>query len=240
MTTANTSRFLVLAMLLTMAAPGCVSAPHVPGTPLENAALAQELRRSLDAMYPPGFRAVHRALLSVRGREFTMMGYVLVRRPGDVRLLATGDMAVTMFEVVRRSDGSRSILRTVPGFRASWIREGAARDAAAIYCVRPSSAASLAQFGPDVVGFTERLRGGTYREFHFDATTRRLTRYLEARRGHRRYEIAFSDEAPFPRWPRPVPRKIDVIDRVRNYRLNIRVVELRPVSPTDASFATEP
>jgi len=239
MRTVNIFRFFVGAVLLAAAASGCASAPYVPGTPLENPALARELRRSLEATYPPGFRAVHRALLSVRGREFTLMGYVLVRRPGDVRLLASGDMAGAAFEVVRRSDGSRSILRAAPGFRASWIREGAARDAAAIYCVRPSPGASLARFGRGVVGFTERLRCGTYREFHFNVATRRLTRYLEARRGQRRYEIAFSDEAPFPRWQRPVPRKIEVIDRVRNYRLNIRVVELRPVSTTDASFVTE-
>jgi len=229
-------RLLVAACLLFA---GCASAPYRPGTPLVDDALARRLHQTLDGLYPARFRAVHRVVLTVYGRQFTFTGYLLGRAPGDVRLVAAGDMGGTAFDVLQRATGDPRVLKAAPRMPRV-VPESAARDAARIHFERPSASAALARFGANTVGLTDVLSDGSIQEFHFSESTGRLTHYLEARSGQRRYEIEFADYGPLPGLPAPVPRRITVIDRVRHYEASIRVVEMRPVAANPAAFAPEP
>jgi hypothetical protein len=221
-------------------AVGCSAVPYRPGPPLADAGLERELRQSLDATYPAGFRAVHRVILTAAGRQFAFTGYLVGQAPGNVRLLAAAEIGGTAFEVIQRADGERRILRTLPGRYAARVPRDAARDAAGIHFGRPRASAVLTQPSRDTLALTECLPDGHVREFQFDAATRRLVKYLEAR-GHRiRYEIAFADEGSVPGWPRPVPRRITVVDPAEGYRADIRVLELKPAAPDAAVFCPEP
>jgi hypothetical protein len=162
------------------------------------------------------------------------------RAPGDVRLLAAAEIGGTAFEVIQRADGERRTLRTLPGRHGARVPRDAARDAAIIHFGRPLASAALTRRSPDTLALTECLPGGRVREFQFDAATRRLVRYLEARGSRVRYEVAFADEGPVPDWPSAVPRRITVVDHSEHYRADIRVLELKPAPSDDAVFCPEP
>ncbi len=233
----RTLRLSALLILCALAVQGCCAPPVALGRALDDEALALRLRASLETLYPAGFRAVHRAVLAVRGRQMTFNGFLLAKGPGHIRLVAAADMAGTVFELVRRPDGRARVLRAAPGLPASRLGACAARDAAAIYFARPGAAAVLTQFDTGAVGFVEVLPDRTRRVFVFDPKSNCLTAYTEAdRRGRRRYRIEFSDTGVFPDWPRATPRQIKIVDRVRKYELSIRVVELRPTTLADSSF----
>lgn len=243
--TGRTFVCLWLLAALGLVAAGCGSVPYRAGTPLVDEALARELRQSLEAMYPAGFRAVHRVVLSVKGRQFAFTGYLLGGPPGHLRLLASSDVGAAVFEVIRRADGGSRVVRAAPGRAVARLQANAARDAARICFERPTPVAQLVKHGRETVGLTDgRIAGnpqsdGSLREFLFDAARHRLVGYLEARGSRVVYEIAFSDDGPVPGWPRPVPRRIAIADREEGYQADIRVLELRAAAPAADAFKTE-
>jgi hypothetical protein len=208
---------------------GCVRPPlHDPGTPVEDEALSRALRSALEGLYPAGFSAVHRVILTVRGRQQDMIGCVLVERSGGVRLVATGDMAGTIFELTRRADGSARVERNPAGLREAWLVGGAARDAAVMYLAGPSPRARLVRHESGALGLAEDLPDGRRREFCFSAAERRPAGYVESRAGRCLYRAEFSNYKLLAPWKEPVPGTVRIADYRLNYTAVIEVTGMRP------------
>jgi hypothetical protein len=217
----------------------CQTVRYTPGLPYEDTQRASELRRSLDELYPPSFQAVHRVVLTAHGRGLDLMGYVLVRQPSDLRVLATAGMGSALFEVVRRGDSVMRVSRNPVRFPQRWLEKGPYHDIATMYLFRPSPEATLVHHDANRVGLASVSRDGTLREFLFDSATRRPVGYVEARRGRLAFEMTFSNAGPLAGWPHAVPRTITVTHHRMHYTLIVSVVEMSPAALNDDSFRPE-
>ena len=220
------ARAVALAALCCVLLHGCQSIPREYGAPVKDESLAANLRRVVEEMYPQHFRSVHRVILSARGRQFDLNGYVLVSRPSEVRFIASGDLGGTAFELLRNADGEVTLLRNSAGLRRSWLTDGAARDAALIYLTTPAPESKLVRYDGNSLGLIEEHPDGTVEEFRFDASGRRLTGYDRWERAKRIYKAEFFYEGSSPRWRGSAPSVIKITNHRLNYRLMIRVLEL--------------
>lgn len=206
---------------------GCTPARSQTVVPLDDARLAAELNAHLDSASTVAFMAVHRAVLSVQGRDFPLTGYVCANRAGDLRLQVAGDLGPTAFDVELPAAGPARVVKAQEGIARAWLEQGAARDLAAIYRARPAANARLVEFPGRDIGYAEHAGCGETREFHFDAKTHCLVGYSVVKYRRCVYEVRFSDFGLLEGWPQPLARRVRITDRSIGYSLDIRVVEMR-------------
>lgn len=108
---ANRSPFALL-LLLTA---GCATAVP-PSLPRED--------RSL----PANALVTQRAILTVRGRQFTLNGYLSLSETGGMRLLVTETFGNVMADLLIKRDGTVQVIRSSPMLRPAWIERYLAAD----------------------------------------------------------------------------------------------------------------
>jgi hypothetical protein len=221
-------KILIAAVLGNVLLSGCQTVPYESGTPFQDNALAEELRENVNNLYPSSLRALHRCVLTVGDMELELTGYILARRPADIRLVAMSDFGGTLFEILHNSKNGTKVIKNTVGFRRKWLTKGALRDVDVIYLKHPSSNATLVRHRDNVIGLIEELRGRTLEEFYFDGNTHALIGYTLVRDGNYLYEVSFSNNKIIPGWPQPVPKTIEIKDYRMNYQLIINVMKFSP------------
>src|SRR5262249_31609370 len=94
--------------------PGCATRP--PASP-----------RS--ASYSPiNALTTQRAVLTARGRQFAMNGYLATSDMGAMRLIVTGGFDQVWADLLVRPDGTVHVMRSSKMLRESWIRRFIAAD----------------------------------------------------------------------------------------------------------------
>lgn len=211
-----------------LASSGCAAARYEAVTPLDDNRLAAELNARLEAARRVAFAAVHRTVLTASGRDFILTGYVRGNRAGDIRLQAGGDLGATAFDVESPAAGSARAISTPQGMRRAWLEQGAARDLAVMYRLRPATDARLVRFHDGEIGFVEEKGPRERREFRFDAATHCFAGYSVVKYRRRVYEARFSDVGFLENWPQRLARRASITDGELGYSLDIRVIEMRP------------
>jgi hypothetical protein len=112
-------RSLFFLMLLLLAA-GCVT------TPPENLPRAANLF-SVDALL------IQRAVLTVRGRQFTLNGYLALSKNGGQRLIVTENFGTVLADVLVRPDGKIFVMRSSQLFRPKWIQDYVVADMECVF-----------------------------------------------------------------------------------------------------------
>jgi hypothetical protein len=221
----NKAKILTVIAFSSVLFAGCKTVPYEGGVPFQDNALAEDLRRNLNSLYPPSLRAVHRCILTVRHVQLGLTGY-LSTRAGDTRMVATNDFGNTLFEVHFADKTGASIVRNTVGLPRRFLKEAPLRDAEVIYHRRPSEEATLTRHKGNVIALVEKLDDGRIEEFHFDGDTHRLVRYVLFRKGRCLYEASFSSYEKMPEWPdSDIPRAIEIKDHAMNYELAIQVLK---------------
>ena len=213
--------------------------PYDRGTPYKNDKLLGELKSTLDATFPESFYAVHRVIITAAGREFAMDGYVLVKKPGSLRLLVKGSTGGAAFEAVVNPDCGAIILKNPIGLRESWILQGAIRDASEMYLHDFKCKSFLVMHKSGDIGVACDRPDGAREEYRFVGKTRRLASYILARDGTCLYRMNFSDTKSYPGWPVRVPHTTRIEDYLLNYRLTVQVIKIRVTEARDNVFRAE-
>jgi len=224
-------------ILLTVILAGCCSVPYEQGVPFQNEILAEQLRWNVANLYPSSFRTLHRGALTVDNKQFEMTGYLLVRQPGDIRLVTINDFGGVLFEIVSGKETAGRIIRNNTGISRRRLNVSLPRDIFAVYLKRPSPCAALVRHKGDVVALVGKLRDGSVEEFLFDENTRRLKGYVFSKNACCLYQVTFSDYKLIPDWPTsPLPTNISIKDYRSNYRLELNVLKLTPDRLEDNLF----
>jgi hypothetical protein len=116
-----------LALLLVWFAAGCGTPPPV-NTPRPVAAL------------PRDGLVTQRAVLTVRGRQFPLNGYLAQSATGGRRLVITEMFGQVMADVLVKADGTVHVMRSSRLFRPAWIERYVAADMQCIFGGTPDAA----------------------------------------------------------------------------------------------------
>jgi hypothetical protein len=110
---------LFFALLLALLA-GCATPP---GRTLHQAAHA----------FPAGALVTQRGVLTVRGRQFTLNGYLALSERGGKRLIVTENFGGVLADVLLHPDGSVRVIRASSAFKPEWIRRYIVADVECIF-----------------------------------------------------------------------------------------------------------
>jgi hypothetical protein len=110
-----------LALLLVCFAAGCVSPPPPTNT------------SSPAAVFVGDGLITQRAVLSVRGRQFALNGYLAQSASGGERLIITEMFGQVIADVLVKPDGSVLVMRSSRLFRPTWISRYVASDMQCIF-----------------------------------------------------------------------------------------------------------
>ncbi len=108
------SFILLLALLLT----GCGTSPTMPRT---------------GRSFPANALITQRGILTARGRQFTLNGYLSLSETGGMRLIVTENFGSVLADVLVKPDGVVHVMRSSPAFRPAWIERYVAADLKCIF-----------------------------------------------------------------------------------------------------------
>lgn len=207
---------------------GCSTMPYVPGAPIQDAAREQALRESVAGQYPRQFRAVHRVVLTVRGRQFSLDGYLRADRSTGFRLLAVAGFGGSLFELAWSEEHGPIVVQSNGILQDDRLLAGPVEDVRTIFFNTPSPEARLEARDPGTLALVDTLPDGTIEEYLFDGATSRLLHFVRAKNGQIHYSIEYLDPGLVGDWAYPLPRRIRVDHPKLKYEVDIRLVAFGP------------
>jgi len=111
---------LLLLALLT----GCATTQH------------PQIERPPD-LFPADALITQRGVLTVRGREFTLNGYLATSATGGKRLIVTETFGGVLADVLIKPDGTVRVMRSGGAFKPEWIRRYVAADVECLFGSAP-------------------------------------------------------------------------------------------------------
>lgn len=216
-------------VLLSLSALGCIT-PVDRGRIVEDSDKRGALVRAFAHRYPDAFQSVHRATLSVRGRQFVLDGYLRVDTSGYRMLAATG-FGTTLFEIEGNAHGEATVVRHDSALDPVDILAGPAHDIRALYLDEPGPSASLVALPDGDWALTETTTGGLHTTYIFDRETGHCVSYIERRKRRMIRTMRFEDFVGGKEQGYAYPRRISIRNRTARYRVEVRVASVTPIAP---------
>ena len=114
-------------LLLAGLVAGCATAPAPNSTP----------RPALS--FPADALVTQRAVLTMRGRQFALNGYLALSKAGGKRLIVTQSFGHVLADVLVKRDGTVRVMRSSPMLRPNWIQDYIAADVECIFGEAPAA-----------------------------------------------------------------------------------------------------
>ena len=105
-------------LLLALLAAGCGTPQHSPPQNLPHPA----------HLFPPDALVTQRGVLTVRGRQFPLNGYVAKSETRGLRLILTETFGGVLADVLVNPEGKVFVLKSKPPFRPAWVKRYIAAD----------------------------------------------------------------------------------------------------------------
>ncbi|HEY2330173.1 MAG TPA: hypothetical protein VGI63_10225 [Verrucomicrobiae bacterium] len=99
-------------------------------------------------LFPPEALVTQRGVLTVRGRQFTLNGYVAKSAARGLRLIITENFGGVLADVLVKPDGKVFVLQSKPPFRPAWVENYIAADLKCIFGDGPETNCPVQMFGP--------------------------------------------------------------------------------------------
>jgi hypothetical protein len=84
-------------------------------------------------LFPADALITQRAVLTTRGRQFTLNGYLALSGTGGKRLIIMENFSSVLADVLVEPDGTVHVMRSSPVFRPAWIERYIAADMLCIF-----------------------------------------------------------------------------------------------------------
>ena len=216
---------IAVAMLLC----GCVSPRNRPtttvavmtGAPAQDAKLRAQER--LAGLFPPQYRSVQRAVITVSRRQFTCDGVLEVSANDGWNLAIVSNLGVVTGVRVNR-DGSSEAVKVTPLFRESWARQFVARDVRRLFVPPPEFISAGRLDDGRLVCETPPESDGAVARYIFSADGQQWQELEILRGGRREYHARLRGYRTFSGHACEIPAEIEVW--AKNYQLHLRGVQL--------------
>lgn len=125
----------IAGLLLAVALSGCRTTP-------------KEMLPSPPEAFPADAFITQRGVLTVRGRQFTLNGYLARSATGGERLVVTENFGTVLADLLITRDGSVQVMRSSRALRAEWISRYVAADLLCLFGNAPCSDCPGRKLGP--------------------------------------------------------------------------------------------
>jgi hypothetical protein len=205
---------------------GCVSPRPYPAEQMAGMS-AQEAERMarqyLGSLFPPQYRSVQRAIITVAGKQFPCDGVLEVSTNAGWHLAIVSNLGLVAGLRVNR-DGSCEAVKVTPLFRESWTRQFVARDVRRLF-IPPLEFVSAGRLGDGrLVCETAPESDGTVARYVFSKGGQQWQELEVLRGGCREYHALLRGYRPFAGITREAPAEMEV--QAKGYLLHLRLVEL--------------
>lgn len=218
-----------LAALLLALAFGCAGPRYLPGRAIEDRPRLDNLQAQLARTWPEQFELTQRVTLTVRGRRYDFLGFLVYRHDNIFRAIATGEMGGKAFDFY--SDGRESrIVKKPDGMPARPLREGVMNDIRLLFGWTHAEEPRLVERDGGETGLI--FSGGPERITEYDfGPDGQLRRVLESDRGRLTHEADFKDFRVLPGWDAALPTRITLKNNRWHYGMAVEVLTIHPVKP---------
>lgn len=86
-----------------------------------------------DGAFPADALLTQRAILTVRGRQFTLNGYLALSGTGAKRLIVMDSFSAVLADVLLKSDGTVHVMRSSRILRPAWIQRYVVADLQCVF-----------------------------------------------------------------------------------------------------------
>jgi len=189
--------------------------------------LAQDFKltahENLAGLFPPQYRSVQRAVITVSRKQFTCDGVLEVSTNDSWNLAIVSNLGVVTGVRVNR-DGSSEAVKVTPLFRESWARQFVANDVRRLFVPPPEFISAGRLDDGRMVCETAVESDGAVARYIFSADGQRWQELEVLRGGHREYHALLRGYRTFAGHAREVPAEMEV--RAKKYQLHLRLVQL--------------
>jgi len=100
--------------------------------------LKNEINQSITDAYPDRFKAIHRVILTIAGKNYVLNGYLFVDRPGrEIKLTAQNDLGGIIFDLHFIKNLKKKINVNVNMIKQEWLENSVLRDLEILYLAKP-------------------------------------------------------------------------------------------------------
>jgi hypothetical protein len=216
----------VLICVVLIVAAGCATRDRISSLDVlpvggDSGTMRASALAAVGRMFPVHYRAAHRAIVTVQGRQFTCDGLLTVSPTEGYHLALVSSFGVVT-DLRINPDRSTELLKVTPLFRADWSRDFVARDLRVLF-VSPASLSLAGKLADGRSVFAApRETDGTEARYVFGGAG---WQELELRRdGKTVYHATIKHRRKFAPGGPEIPDTFEVV--AESYRLDLRVAAL--------------
>ena len=220
---------VILALCGANVAAGCSSiAAFDPGEPLEDPALRQRLIDRVKTLYPPRFRTVHRAVVTVHSKDVPLTGIIAVEQPDRLRMIGRHDFGGTVFDLLSTPRTPAAVLSAVDPFPAQALLEGALADARLICIPVATDSANLRSFADGSIGLIILVSNDRMIGYRFDRSAETMTEIHEIVGRRVNAVVQLSEYRSLGESDHATPTRFSIQRVAPDYRAAVEVIEFNP------------
>jgi hypothetical protein len=174
-------------------------------------------------LFPPQYRSVQRALITVAGKQFTCDGVLEVSTNAGWHLAIVSNLGLVAGLRVTR-DGASEVLQVTPLFREAWTRQFVARDVRRLFLPPPEFVSAGRLADGRLVCETAAESDGAVARYVFSADGQQWQELEVSRGGRREYHALLRGYRTFAGTAQEVPAEMEV--QAESYQLHLRLVAL--------------
>lgn len=122
---------------------GC-SLKEIPYQEIIHKKQKDTILNSINGLYPDRFKAIHRVILTISGKDYVLNGFLSVNRPNrEFTLIAQNDLGGIIFDVHYIENIEQQIHNNLKSIKNEWLRKSLLRDLKALYLLKACSSDTL-------------------------------------------------------------------------------------------------
>lgn len=222
------SRFGVVAAAA-LALVGCAGSTCSVPPAFSDPDLREALQRQLTARCPAPYRLVQRLALRAGGRQYDMIGYLVVSADDSFRAVALGEMGGRIFDL-SLDRGAAAILKKPEKMPPKPLVSGVIDDIRHLFLPPARATFTLARRPDRLLALVDAAPDGRAVEYDFDPLDQRLVYSSVSEDGRLLREVAYSGYRTVGAFEPAIPTRVVLENRRWHYTLEIEILEIHPGS----------